>query len=134
METESEGNDDIETNNMNSSCGLTILNKSSINDNNELDNEVFYEIDECQENTNIEQATLNFLKSLNPPFVFQGKDFKDFPLNQQNCIRSFKKIKVRSNKVRNEDFLSYKKVEKRKGIEWEENEDAFLPKLKKLKV
>lgn len=134
METESDKNDEIETNNMNSSCRLTILNKSSLNTSFELDNEVFYEVCECQETGNIAENTLNFLKNLNPPFVFQNKDLKNLPLKEQNCIKNFKKIKVRVTRVRNEECFSFNKLQKRKGMEWEENDDVCIHKLKKLKV
>ena len=127
METESDGNDEIETNNLNSSCALTILNKSSLNQSLELDNEVFYEVCEQDENTQIEEATLNFLKTLNKPFILQNQAF-----GFDGGHRSFKrKVQVRVGRRRPEAMQE--KIEKRKGIEWE-GDEMFMHKLKKLKV
>jgi len=134
METESDGNDEIETNNLNSSCALTILNKSSLNQSLELDNEVFYEVNEIDgnlNNMNIEEATLNFLRTLNKPFILQNQAF-GFEDKNKNFKR---KIKVRVGRRKTEG--NQEKVEKRRGMEWEgegEGEEVFLHKLKKLKV
>ena len=127
MDCESENNDEIETNNMNSSCALTILNKSSLNNSLELENEVFYEVCECDENLNIQEATLNFLKSLNHPIIFKRKDENQ----DKNDVTGFRKVRIRVNRHRCESFE--RKIEKRKGLEWE-GEEVFLHKLKKLKV
>ena len=129
METESDGNDEIETNNLNSSCALTILNKSSLNQSLELDNEVFYEVCEQDENTQIEEATLNFLKTLNKPFILQNQAF-GFDGGNRNFKR---KVQVRVGRRRPEAMQEKIQIEKRKGIEWE-GDEMFMHKLKKLKV
>ena len=134
METESEGNDEIETNNLNSSAALTILNKSSLNNSLELDNEVFYEVCENDEkgiDINIQEATLNFLRTLNHPIIFKAKDLN---YQEKNSGRGFRKVKIRINKLKNDSLDFEQKMEKRKPNDWEGMEDIFLHKLKKLKV
>jgi len=127
-ESENADNDDeIETNNLNSSCALTILNNSSLNNSLELENEVFYEVSECDNNLNIQEATLNFLKSLNHQIIFKKKD----EIQDKNEMKGFRKVRIRVDRHRCESFE--RKIQKRKGFEWE-GEEVFLKKLKKLKV
>lgn len=128
METESDGNEEVETNNLNSSCALTILNKSSLNNSMELDNEVFYDVYECDQNLNIEEATLNFLKNINHPFLLKSEDL----LFEEKRNHIFRRVRITVKRNNNRNFME--KVEKRKGMDWEENEEVFLHKVKKLKV